>query len=176
MPKIVAIIFELAIFVCALWVLFFLSTLLHEVGHALGYMIATGDRHWHIRVGSGRNLLNTKRLTVKLLPFDGFFTPLEINKIDTTAKLIAMLSGGPVVSLILVAVLLLAKLGGISLHSEVIASDAIESFVNIALSINLFILILSLIPAHYFLGEIKGAETDGLQIINAIKRHRRSKS
>lgn len=173
MPKIAAMIIELSIFVCALWVLFFLSTLLHEVGHALGYMIATGDRHWHIRVGSGRKLLNTKRLTVKLLPFDGFFAPLEENKIDTTAKLIAMLSGGPVVSLIFVAVLLLAKLGGISLHSSFIASDAMESFVSIALSINLFILILSLIPVHYFHGEIKGMETDGLQIINAIKSHRR---
>ena len=171
MPKIIAMTIELAIFVCALWVLFFLSTLLHEAGHALGYMIATGDRHWHIRVGSGKKLLNTKRLTVKLLPFDGCFIPSGKNKIDTTAKLIAMLSGGPAVSLILAAVLLLIKLGSISLHSEVIASDAIESFISIALSINLFTLILALIPAHYFHGEIKGMETDGLQIINAIKRH-----
>lgn len=172
MPKIIAVIIELAIFVCALWVLFFLSTLLHEVGHALGYMIATGDRHWHIRVGSGKKLLNTKRLTVKLLPFDGCFMPSEKNKIDTTAKRIAILSGGPAVSLILVVVLLLVKLGGISLHSEVIASDAIESFISYTLSVNLFTLILALIPTHYFHGETKGMETDGLQIINAIKSHR----
>ncbi len=172
MPKIIAIIIELAIFVCALWVLSFLSTFLHEVGHALGYMIVTGDRHWHIRVGSGKKLLNTKRLTVKLFPFDGCFMPPEKNKIDTTAKLIAILSGGPAVSLILVAVLLLVKLGGISLHSEVIASSAIESFISSAFSINLFILTLTLIPTHYFHGETKGMETDGLQIINAIKRHR----
>ena len=59
MPKTIAIIIEFAIFVCALWVLTFLSTFLHEVGHALGYMIATGDRHWHIRVGSGKKLLNS---------------------------------------------------------------------------------------------------------------------
>ena len=55
MPKIIAIIIEFAIFVCALWVLTFLSTFLHEVGDALGYMIATGDRRWHIKVGSGKN-------------------------------------------------------------------------------------------------------------------------
>ena len=83
-----------------------------------------------------------------------------------------MLSGGPAVSLILVAVLLLLKNGSISLHSEVIASDAIESFINSALYINFFTLILALIPTHYFHGEIKGLETDGLQIIKAIENHR----
>ena len=151
MPKTIAIIIEFAIFVCALWVLTFLSTFLHEVGHALGYMIATGDRHWHIRVGSGKKLLNSKRLTVKLLPFDGLLTPLEKNSIDTATKLIIILSGGPVVSLILVIGLLLLKFGGISFHSELIALSAIKSFIGIALSINFFILILSVIPTYYFL-------------------------
>ena len=151
MPKTIAIIIEFAIFVCALWVLTFLSTFLHEVGHALGYMIATGDRHWHIRVGSGKKLLNSKRLTVKLLPFDGLLTPLEKNSIDTATKLIIILSGGSVVSLILVIGLLLLKFGGISFHSELIALSAIKSFISIALSINFFILILSVIPTYYFL-------------------------
>ena len=85
---------------------------------------------------------------MKLLSFDGCFIPSEKNKIDTAAKLIATLLGGPAVSLILVAVLLSIKFGGISLHSEVIASDAIDFFVSSAFSINLFILILALIPIH----------------------------
>lgn len=172
MPKVLALIIEAAVFLCALWLLFFLSTLLHEAGHALGYRIATGDGHWHIRVGSGKTLLDAGRLTVKLLPFDGCFVPSEKKRIDTTAKLIAMLSGGPAVSLILAAVLLTARLGGISPHSEVITPAAIEAFLNIALFINMFTLILALIPAHYFHGEIKGMETDGLQIINALRSHR----
>lgn len=173
MPKIIAIFIELALSVCVLWALSFLSTFLHEAGHALGYRVATGGKRWHIRVGSGKKLLNTKRLTVKLFPFDGCFTPSEKHMIDTTAKLIATLAGGPAASLILVAVLLPVKFGGISLQSEVIASDAIEFFLNSALFVNLFILILSLIPTRYFLGEIKGMETDGLQIIHAIKRHKK---
>ena len=162
MPRITAAIVESAIFICALWVLFFLSTLLHEVGHALGYMIATGDGQWHIRVGSGKKLLNAGSVTVKLLPFDVCFMPQEQNRTDTKAKWIATLSGGPAVSLMLVAILLAVKLGGMSLHSEVIASDALESLVTSALSINLFTLVLSLIPAHCFYGETKGMETDGL--------------
>ena len=172
MPVIIAIIIELAIFVCALWMVSFLSTLLHEIGHALGYMITTGDRHWHIRVGSGKKLLNTRRLTVKLLPFDGEFTPPDENKIDTAAKLIITLSGGPIVSLLLVIGLLLLKLGAVSLHSEILAPSAVESLINIAFYINLFTLVLSVIPTHYFHGEMKGMETDGLQIINAIKNQR----
>ena len=65
MPRIVAVIVELAIFACALWGLLFLSTFLHELGHALGYRNAAGGRRWHIRVGSGRILMDTRRLTVK---------------------------------------------------------------------------------------------------------------
>lgn len=113
-------------------------------------MIATGDGQWHIRVGSGKKLLNAGRLTVKLLPFDGCFIPPEENRIDSTAKRIAMLSGGPAVSLMLVAILLAVKLGGMSLHSEVIASDALESLVTTALSINSFTMVLSLIPTRIF--------------------------
>ncbi|MBR2727077.1 MAG: hypothetical protein IKD71_04185 [Solobacterium sp.] len=110
---------------------------------------------------------------MKLLPFDGVFTPLEKKRIDTTAKLLAMLSGGPAVSLVLVIGLLLLRTGDVSLHSEILSPAAVEFIINSALSINLFILVLSLIPAHYFHGEIKGMGTDGMQIINAIKSQRK---
>ena len=99
---------------------------------------------------------------------DGVFVPAE-NRIDSKAKLIATLSGGPVVSLVLVIVLLLMRSGGVSLNSGIIASSAMESFINYELFCNVFILASSIIPAHYFFGEIKGMETDGLKIINAIK-------
>lgn len=170
MLKIIAVIIELVIFICTLWVISFLSTLFHELGHAAGYMLATGDRHWHIRVGWGKRLLNTKPLTVNLIVFDGFFTPSE-KKIDTKAKLIMTLLGGPVFSLLLVAGLLALKSGGLSFQSDLFADSAVESLLNSALSINMCTLVLSLAPIHYFHGEMKGTETDGLQIIHAIKKH-----
>lgn len=148
----------------------FLSTLLHEFGHAVGYKLATGDKHWHIRVGWGKRLLNTKALTVNLFVFDGLFTPSE-KKIDTKAKLIMTLLGGPVFSLLLVAGLLALKFCGLSFQSDFFADGAIEFFLSIALFINLCILVLSVAPIHYFHGEVKGMETDGLQIIHAIRRH-----
>ena len=167
----IAVIIELLVFLCALWVLSFLSTLLHELGHALGYMLATGDSHWHIRVGWGKRLLTTKALTVNLLVFDGFFTPSE-KKIDTKAKLIATLSGGPAVSLLLVLGLWVLRSGGVSFQSDILADGVIESFLNFALFLNLFILLLSVAPVRYFHGEVKGLETDGLQIIHAIKKYK----
>ena len=168
MPKAVAFMTELLVSICALWFLTFFSTLLHELGHAVGYMLATGDRHLHIRVGWGKRLLNTKALTVNLLVFDGFFTP-SAKKIDTKAKLITTLLGGPVFSLLLAAGLSALRFGGLSFQSDFFADGVIEFFLNTALTINLVILILSLAPVHYFYGEIKGLETDGLQMIHAIK-------
>lgn len=170
MPKTLAIVIELVILICALWILAFLSFLLHELGHALGYMLATRGRHWHIRVGWGKRLLSTKRLSVNLFVLDGVFMP-EDDKIDTRAKCIMTLLGGPIVSLGLVVGLLCIKFGGISIHSDLIASSAIESFISIAAFFNLSSLLMSVIPTHYFWGAIKGMETDGLQIINAFKNY-----
>ncbi len=169
MPKVIAVIIELAIFVYSLWFLAFLSFFLHEMGHAIGYMIATGDRHWHVRVGWGKRLLKTKRLTVNLIPLDGFFKPLEEGKVDTLSKMIAMFLGGPIASLVLVIGLSVLKFGGLTVNSEVISSSAVESLISIAFFFNVFILVLSILPTHYFFGEVKGLETDGLQIINAIR-------
>ncbi len=170
MPEIIAVIVELLVSVGALWMMVFLSTFLHELGHAAGYMLATGNRRWHIRVGWGKRLLNTKPLTVNLLVFDGDFTPSE-NTFDTKAKLIMTLLGGPVFSLLLVAGLSVLRFGGLSFESDFFAESAVEFFLNTALCVNLFILVMSLIPAHYFHGEIRGMETDGLQIIHAVRKH-----
>lgn len=169
MPIIIAVMIELLISICAMWFLIFLSTFLHELGHALGYMIVTGDRHWHIRVGWGKRLLHTKALTVNLIVFDGFFTPSE-KTIDTKAKLITTLAGGPAVSLLLVLGLLILRCGGFSFQSDILTDGVIEYFLNCALFINLGILLLSVAPVHYFYGEVKGLETDGLQIIHAMKK------
>ena len=169
MPKIAAVIIESAVFVLALWALVFLSTLLHEIGHALGYMIASGNRRWHIRIGWGKCLIRAKALTVNLLPLDGLFTPLGEKPLETKTKKITTLAGGPAVSLLIVAALALLKFRGIPPHTGFFTPGAVESFVSIALSCNLFLLIQTVLPIRYFYGKIKGMESDGLQIVRIIK-------
>ena len=149
MQKIAAVIFELIVLICSVWVIFFLSTLWHEFGHAVGYMIATKDRNWKIRVGWGKKILNSKRLKVNLLVFDGLFTPSEM-KIGSKGKLIITLLGGPVFSLIPVVGLLILRLDGLSFQTGFLADSAIEFFLNLVLLVNLFILILSKRKTPFF--------------------------
>ena len=168
-PKILAFIAEMLIAVCAVWLIAFLSTFLHELGHALGYMLAAKDASWHIRVGWGKRLFASKALTVNLAVFDGVFIPSE-NKLDTKAKQIAMLAGGPAVSLLLVAGLSVLKFVGFSFESGILSDGVIEFFADIAFFANLFILLLSVFPGRYFYGQVKGMETDGLKILRALKK------
>ena len=106
-----------------------------------------------------------------MLVFDGEFT-VAGNTVDSKAKLISTLSGGPILSFISVTVLLLLRFGGMAFDSDIILSSAIEYFINYALIINIFIFLTSVLPFRYFLGEIKGKESDGLKLINAIKSKR----
>ena len=155
MPKMIAVIIETVVLVCALWLLSFMAIFMHELGHALGYMLSTLNRHWHIRVGSGKRLLKTKRLTVKLLVFDGEFI-VAGNTVDSKAKLISTLSGGPILSFISVAVLLLLRFGGMALDSDIILSSAIEYFINYALISNIFYISYIRSAVSLFLGRDKG--------------------
>lgn len=169
MPKVLAVIMELLLAVVFLWLLSFLVTFLHEFGHALGYMLGAGGRRWHIRVGSGKVLLDTKVLTVKAFPFDGYFSPLE-KKIDSHAKLIMVLAGGPVLSLLLVVGLLVLKTSGISIHPEIFGPESMDFLSNYALWMSIGMLIITARPGHYSSGENNGMATDGQKIINVIKK------
>ena len=166
MPDTLAYPLEILIFLLLFWLLSFFSALLHELGHAAGYKIATGDSYWQIRIGTGKRLIHTRKFTVNLFVIDGFFCPLD-EKMDTPAKRITMLAGGPLASLILLAALLAFWFSGIEIQTSVIL---VEPVVSWAVFINTFILFSSVIPTRYLFGEIKGLETDGLLILNNIKK------
>ena len=64
--------------VLLIWILCFLSVLLHELGHALGYRISGRKTEWRIRAGSGPEILNTAKFSFCLLPAGGYFDPREL--------------------------------------------------------------------------------------------------
>ena len=171
MPKLIVIIGKTAIFVCTSWAVCLVSVFLHEFGHALAYMLATGDRFWHIEIGQGKRILKTKSLTVNMLVLDGCFAPIE-DKIDSTAQLVITLSGGPVMSLLLVIGLSVLRFGGTPLSSVISASGMFEPLFWVALIINLFILLWSVFPAYGFFRNMKDVGTDVMQIIDALRRPR----
>ena len=172
MSNLITLLAKTVIFISAFWALSLISVLLHEFGHALGYMIATGDRNWNIQIGQGKQLLKTKALTVNMIVIDGFFEPVE-NKIDSKTQLVMTLSGGPVMSLLLVARLLVLKFGRTFLSSGIIDSGLIKAFFYSALFINFFILLWSVIPARGFFRNMDDVGTDVMQIIDALRDPRK---
>jgi len=166
------IVVEMLVFACACWMVFFLSLFAHELGHAVVYMLITGNIHtsWHLRVGSGKSLLKTKHFSIKLAVFDGVFEPEEDRMESKTA--ILTLLGGPLFSLILVGILLYTRLNIATFDSVIISSEAVPFFSNLSLSVNTGYLLSSLAPIHYCWGETKGMESDILRIINIIKSNR----
>ncbi len=82
---------------------------------------------------------------------------------------IATLSGGPAASLLLFLGILVLRSRGFSFQSDFLADGISEFFLNYAFFLNLFILLASVAPVPYFCGEIRGMESDGLQIIHAMK-------
>lgn len=149
-----------------------ISVFLHEFGHALGYMLATGDRFWHIEIGQGKKILDTKALTINLFAIDGYFTPDE-DKTDSCAQLVMTISGGPIMSLLLVVGLLVLKFGGMLHSPDVFTTVLINVIFYIALIINFLILLWSVIPANGFFRGMEDVGTDMMQIIDALKHPRK---
>ena len=165
MPIALAVLIELLLTVCLFWLILFFSTLLHELGHAALFWLSTGDGKWNIRVGSGKTLLDTKRLCVKLFPIDGFFRPLE-RRAFTKAQAVATLSGGPLVSLLLtVGLFLLSRL---DFDEDLFLN--IQSLVVWAFYVNAGIFLWSALPVPYFWGEMRGEPSDGLQILRTLRK------
>lgn len=169
MTELITIIIKIVLFVLGIWVVTLISVLLHEFGHALGYMLATGDRNWHIQIGQGKQLLNTKALTINMIVIDGYFAPAE-NMMDLSkAQFVMMLSGGPIVSLLLVVGLIVLNFGGISFFSEAAASGLVRVLLYAGLFINSLILFWSVIPAYGIFRNMEDVGTDVMQIIDALK-------
>ena len=150
-----------------IWLLCLLSVLLHESGHALGYRISGGKAGWKVVVGSGPRLISISRFTFGLIPAGGNFVPAE--EPETDKGQIIMLAGGPFLSLlqaVLYWIVYFCISGNIQPGSSV--SEILLPVSTFLLYFNFFQFLFTAIPMRYRV-ICKGFESDGLQIVHALK-------
>jgi len=167
-----AYIFEVILFAIILWLVGSVSVFIHEMGHAIGYMITVKSKGWQIIIGSGKRLVGAKQFVVNLLPVGGLFLPTDEGRLDSTRKKLSTLVGGPLATLLLLLVLVLLRMNISNLgETSIISAETSEFFINFVLYYNLFMFISAVLPFPYLFGVCKGLESDGLQIWKLLKQN-----
>ena len=150
-----------------IWILCFLSVLLHELGHAMGYRVAGGIAEWKIRAGSGPKILSTKKFVFCLMPVGGYFNPRE--ELGTKKGKFVTLAGGPVMSMLLTA-LFCACYFCFSrfMDPENALCTVLFPAFRFLMFFNFFQFLLTVFPMRYNV-VCRGLESDGLQIVHVLK-------
>ena len=153
-----------------IWLLCFLSVLLHELSHALGYRITGGKAEWKICAGSGPAILSTAKFTFCLLPVGGYFDPRE--EPGTKKAKLVTLAGGPLVTLLL-SVLFCACCFCFAgfMDAENALCEVLFPVSRFLMFFNFFLFLFTAVPMRYRV-VCRGLESDGLQIVHALKHEK----
>ena len=153
--------------ILSIWLFCLVSVLLHELGHALGYRISTGKAGWKAIAGSGPRLFSVSRCAFCLIPVGGYFIPGEEPK--TKREKLMTMAGGPCVSLLLTALFGIVRL---SVFGAAQPESGIHQILfqasNFLLIFNFVQFLSTAIPMRYRV-ICRGFESDGLQIVHALK-------
>lgn len=153
-----------------LWLMSWLSVMLHELGHAMGFGVGNGKGPWRILVGSGPELLQIGRLTLRIFPFGGYFIPDDDKEPKTKQGKLLMLAGGPLTSL------MLTVLFGV-LRFAIFTPDLSKGMLYgmlvylsaFMLLFNLFQFLFTVIPIRYRI-VCRGTVSDGMQFVHVLKQ------
>ena len=144
-----------------------ISVLLHELGHAFCYRISSGKAGWKVITGSGPRMIGKSKYIFCLIPAGGYFIPKEAPE-RNKAKVL-MYAGGPILSL------MQAVLYGIIYFCfpEFVrpGSNLYEILLSVSAFLfyfNFFQCLFTVIPIRYRV-VCRGFESDGLQIVHALK-------
>ena len=148
----------LLLYVAAIWVGASVSAFLHELGHGIGYKLGAGKHvgGWHIVVGSHKPLLITRSITIKLLPFGGWFLPKQDGIPWKRSNVIKMLVGGPMASLVVIMVLCVCLI-------TCETGPSVVQYIRFMMYYNLFAFVLSIAPLS-----IPRGGSDGLKIFKVL--------
>lgn len=140
-------ILNVMIYVFIIWIGCLLSIIIHEMGHAIGYMLSSREEKgsWHIVAGRGKQILKTKRMRICAFPFTGYF---EITKgMVSRRTALLMAAGGPVASLLMTTFLFV--LLGSTFRTVLSSYEHIDSAARFVAFYNLWQFITSILPLRY---------------------------
>lgn len=153
-----------------LWLMCWLSVMLHELGHAIGFRLGSGKGPWRVFVGSGPKLFKVGRLTLMLFPFGGYFIPDDEAEPKSKKGKLLMLAGGPLVSLLLTVLFgILRFLIFAPDPSKGILYDMLVYLSAYLLIFNLFQFLFTAIPLRYRI-ICRGTVSDGMQFVHLLKQ------
>ena len=170
MKLIIRFMFEFLILIFVLWIINIFSIFVHEIGHASGYMIATKDNNWNIEIGKGRMVYKTRRFNIYLIPISGYFSPINMEKSISKTKIIAILIGGPLASLLLLILLLLVRKNINSLVPVIVSLKTLVFLTNYSIIFNLSMFITSALPYKPRPWLFNGYVSDGWEILRLFKK------
>ncbi len=153
-----------------IWLLCLLSVLLHELGHAAGYRVSGGKAEWKVITGSGPRMIGTSKYVFHFIPAGGYFIPEE--EPETNKAKIFMYAGGPFSSLLQTAlywIIYFCILRGIPSGSSL--GEILLPVSSFLFYFNFFQFLFTVIPIRYRV-VCRGFESDGLQIVHALKNHK----
>lgn len=153
-----------------LWISLMLSLLIHELGHLIGWKGSSRDCNgcWAITVGSGKKIMQTKRLIFRVFPMGGSFIETD-ESIDTTkANSLLTTIGGPAFTLLFTIILFWIQT---IIPVEALATNLYNGrqLLLIVRNYNLFLFFFTIIPCKYpgFLS--KAPQSDGMTILKILR-------
>lgn len=161
--------YYMLILIPVIWILFLLSVLLHELGHALGFRIGAGKKSWKIIAGSGKEILHTERLSFRLFPVGGFFLPDDADEPGTRKGKLLTYAGGPLVSLLLTVLFFVLRFSVLRSADQTNPTIwALSMLCSALLCFNFFQFLLTALPIRYRV-VCKGLRSDGKQFFHALR-------
>lgn len=168
MQLIVIYILGLLLNIFLMWSAIMLCSSIHEMGHAIGYMITAKDNNWSIQLGIGKKLFTIKKFTFCLVPFSGYFMPSGQKSLSKN-QTIAMCIGGPIANIFLLILLYLFKNNIIFLVQVRTNMINMASIMNYCMEYSIWMLIASALPINNL-----GYVSDGYKVYESFKKKNKS--